>query len=262
MRSVPLYYLFLFQLFFLNRDAIAQHADTIRTESGLQYVIIHKTQGRAVVKGDIVSVLYRAWNDSGIVFDSSTAEPLVFRAGIGKVIRGWDEALALMKEGEKAILVVPPHLAYGEKGSSNGSVPPGATLRFEIELLKVAEGPLPYTTGGLKGYKTPEGLRYYVIQENLAGTQAYSGSTVSVHYTGYLEDGTIFDSSLPGSPYTFRLGDNSTIAGWEVGIRLMKSGDKLRLVVPPKLAYRDKGVPGLIPPGATLIFDVELIDVQ
>ncbi|MEE2657882.1 MAG: FKBP-type peptidyl-prolyl cis-trans isomerase [Candidatus Latescibacterota bacterium] len=89
------------------------------------------------------------------------------------------------------------------------------------------------------------------------------GAIVSVHYTGMLADGTIFDDSYSrGSPFRFALGQGQVIAGWDEGIALMGKGDKARLVIPPQLAYGDRGAGSVIPSGATLTFDVWLVDVQ
>jgi len=95
------------------------------------------------------------------------------------------------------------------------------------------------------------------------GTEAVAGKTISVHYTGTLEDGTKFDSSLDrGQPFTFTLGIGQVIAGWDQGVEGMKVGGKRTLVIPPQLAYGSQGIPGAIPPNATLHFDVELLEVQ
>ena len=96
------------------------------------------------------------------------------------------------------------------------------------------------------------------------GTEAQDYNKVVVNYTGKLEDGSIFDSSLnPGrEPFTFTLGVGSVIKGWDIGVKGMKVGGKRRLTVPPELGYGDKGAGSVIPPGATLIFDVDLLEVE
>jgi FKBP-type peptidyl-prolyl cis-trans isomerase len=94
------------------------------------------------------------------------------------------------------------------------------------------------------------------------GKEAQSGSVVFVHYTGKLQDGTIFDSSIPrGEPFSFQLGVGQVIQGWELGITGMKVGGKRTLTIPPELGYGTQAV-GSIPSNSTLIFDVELLDVK
>jgi|TARA_B100000427_G_scaffold149998_1_gene124817 FKBP-type peptidyl-prolyl cis-trans isomerase FkpA len=96
------------------------------------------------------------------------------------------------------------------------------------------------------------------------GQEAKDYNKVVVNYTGTLEDGSIFDSSLnPGrEPFTFTLGVGSVIKGWDLGVKDMKVGGKRKLTIPPELGYGDKGAGNVIPPGATLIFEVELLEVE
>ncbi|THF66038.1 FKBP-type peptidyl-prolyl cis-trans isomerase [Deinococcus sp. Arct2-2] len=99
--------------------------------------------------------------------------------------------------------------------------------------------------------------------EEGAGTPAQAGKMVRVHYTGTLENGQKFDSSRDrGEPIEFPLGVGYVIAGWDQGIAQLRVGDKARLTIPAHLGYGDAGVPGVIPGGATLVFDVELVDVR
>jgi FKBP-type peptidyl-prolyl cis-trans isomerase len=96
------------------------------------------------------------------------------------------------------------------------------------------------------------------------GAEAVPGSTVNVQYVGMLPDGTVFDASSNhgGQPFTFTLGAGQVIPGWDQGLVGMKVGGKRQLVIPPDMAYGAGGVPGAIPPNATLIFDVELVGVE
>lgn len=114
-----------------------------------------------------------------------------------------------------------------------------------------------------KGYaETPSGLRYEILQKG-EGKRATKGANVSVHYKGQLLDGTVFDSSYKRKqPIDFPVGVGQVIAGWDEGIQLLKVGDKARFVIPSNLAYGESGAGGVIPPNATLIFDVELMDVK
>jgi FKBP-type peptidyl-prolyl cis-trans isomerase len=108
---------------------------------------------------------------------------------------------------------------------------------------------------------TDSGLRYAILEKGDGDVQPQSGEVVSVHYTGWLEDGTTFDSSVErGQPFSFQLGQQRVIPGWEEGIALLKVGDKARLIIPSELGYGEAGG-GPIPPNATLVFDVELLDI-
>lgn len=111
--------------------------------------------------------------------------------------------------------------------------------------------------------KTESGLDY-IETEAGTGAQAAAGKTVKVHYTGKFPDGKVFDSSYSrGEPIEFALGTGRVIKGWDEGIALMKVGGKAQLVIPPELAYGERGAGGgVIPPNATLVFDVELVEVK
>jgi peptidylprolyl isomerase len=236
------------------------------TESGLQYEVIEPGEGPAPEPGDVVSIHYSATLEDGTEIDDTyeRGEPATFVLGEGIVIAGWDEGVALMHEGEKAKLVIPPELAFGDQGGAAGLIPPNSTLIFEVELVSIQAGApdVPTTVEEADYVTTESGLKYhdFVVGE---GPSPETGQTVTVHYTGWLEDGTKFDSSLDrGQPFTFTIGMRQVIAGWDEGVATMKVGGKRQLVIPSELGYGEQGAGAVIPPNATLIFEVELLDVQ
>ena len=105
----------------------------------MQHIVIEEGDGPSPQAGEIVSVHYRGSLEDGTEFDNSydRGQPIAFPLGQGMVIPGWEEGIALMKVGEKATLIIPPELAYGEQGAGGGIIPPNATLTFEVELLGV-----------------------------------------------------------------------------------------------------------------------------
>ena len=108
----------------------------------------------------------------------------------------------------------------------------------------------------------PSGLRYQDLSAG-QGAEATEGATALVHYTGWLTDGKKFDSSRDrGEPFAFRVGAGQVIAGWDEGVAGMKVGGRRKLVIPASLGYGQGGAPPVIPPGATLVFDVELLEVR
>jgi FKBP-type peptidyl-prolyl cis-trans isomerase len=110
--------------------------------------------------------------------------------------------------------------------------------------------------------KLPSGLKYQDVAQG-QGTEAAAGRAVTVHYTGWLPDGKKFDSSRDhGQPFTFTLGAGQVIAGWDQGVEGMRVGGRRKLVIPPDLGYGAAGAPPDIPPAATLVFDVEVLEVK
>ncbi|MEZ4868807.1 MAG: FKBP-type peptidyl-prolyl cis-trans isomerase [Caldilineaceae bacterium] len=237
----------------------------VTTASGLQYQELQAGTGPAPQPGDIVSVHYTGKLTDGTKFDSSLdrGQPFQFPLGAGRVIKGWDEGIALMKKGGKAILTIPPELGYGARGAG-GVIPPNATLVFEVELVDILPGApaAPQAVNEGDYQTTATGLKYYDFVVGTGAAPA-KGKQVVVHYTGWLVNGKKFDSSLDrGEPFSFTIGMGQVIRGWDEGVMSMKVGGKRQLKIPPELAYGPGGAGGVIPGNATLIFEVELLDVR
>jgi FKBP-type peptidyl-prolyl cis-trans isomerase len=136
----------------------------------------------------------------------------------------------------------------------------GAKAEREAAAKKAQEQAMGDLVAGFE--KTESGLHYKIIQKG-DGPKPESGNTVSVHYKGMLADGTTFDSSYKrGNPIDFPVGMGHVIAGWDEGILMLNKGDKARFVIPSDLGYGAQGAGGVIPPNATLVFDVELMDIK
>lgn len=148
------------------------------------------------------------------------------------------------------------------KPSENREIPENKETEKTIEPNNnnqpIATPATPVTP--VRATETPEGLKIEVLKEG-QGQEAKNNDTVFVHYTGWLLDGTKFDSSVDrGTPFSFVLGAGQVIKGWDIGVLGMKPGEKRKLTIPANLGYGEMGTPGgPIPPNATLVFEVEFI---
>jgi peptidylprolyl isomerase len=236
---------------FLNRPQAS-------SVSRLEFNDIVVGTGREARTGDTVMVEFIGWvygRDRKDFFDRSANHegPFQFILGKGQAIEGFDQGIVGMKEGGQRELIVPPELGYGKNGALNGKIPPNTALRFEVELVEVATTLPPTSVKELK------------VEDLVVGTgaTAQSGKTITVHYNGWLENGSKFDTSYDnGEPIEFVLGKGQVIAGWEQGLTGMRVGGKRRLTIPPDLGYGSKGAFKSVPPNAALIFEVELLAVK
>lgn len=182
--------------------------------------------------------------DTGETFVDTTeiGQPIVFPYGEGVFFPGWDSIFDGKHVGDTISINVLSEDAFGEAGAPP-AIPPNADLHFEIEILNVL------------------GVEREVLEEG-SGAQPVQGDTVRVHYTGMLEDGTVFDSSVErGEPIEFPLGAGFVIPGWDIGVAEMHVGEKAILTIPAALGYGPQGSPPTIPPNAILIFEVELVEI-
>ena len=255
------------------------------TPSGLRTFDHIVGDGSSPERGDTIDVYYTAWFADGKIFASSFQKGGIAEFSVGRVMPGWDEGIKDMKEGGKRTLVIPPRLALGVNPRGHGA-PKNAVLVFEISLIKVKkplsadqqmkklpaliaagvvppdpklpgkEKPAPFDLSALQ--TTPSGLQHFdhLIGE---GASPKMGDTVEVHYSGWLTDGTQFDSSVVrGKTSSFALGQ--VVEGWNEGLQTMKVGGKRTLVLPPALGYGARAK-GKIPTNSVLVFEVTLLGV-
>ncbi len=134
-------------------------------------------------------------------------------------------------------------------------------LACAVLLLAQAPPSAPTDVKSLKRHTTSSGLEYWDIAVG-TGAEVKAGDKVSVNYTGWLTSGKLFDSSIGKQPFPLTVGVGQVIRGWDEGLVGMKAGGKRQLRIPPNLAYGDRGVPGVIPPNSTLVFDVDVLTVN
>jgi FKBP-type peptidyl-prolyl cis-trans isomerase len=240
------------------------------TATGLEYIEIEAGTGSQAQIGDQVRVHYTGTLEDGTEFDSSVGgEPLPFVLGEGRVIPGWEEGISLMRVGGKATLIIPPELGYGPSGA--GPIPPNSTLYFDVELVSAepvstpAPPPTsaPPTSVDPADFTTTEsGLQYYFLEEG-DGETPLLGEVASVTFTGWLEDGQLFADSQGGAPVPLIVGEEQILPAWDEMVLLMQIGDVVQIIVPPELGLGEAGSPnGVIPPNATLTFEIELVSIE
>jgi peptidylprolyl isomerase len=261
-------------------DGTAEDPDLKEATSGVKIRDIKLGDGKECPPGATVKVHYTGWRTDGTIFDTSKDRgPASFSLdpnSENRVIPGWQLGIPGMKVGGKRKLVISPDRGYANR--PQGKIPPGSTLIFEVELLDVSQAPnvsggpgrpmSDNSDGGTEDAGLKEivgGLKFRDLKEG-SGEPVKPGTNVTVHYTGWTVDGNVFDSSkktgmplgcslVPGSP-------RGVIEGWQKGIPGMKPGGIRKLVIPAALAYKERGFPPDIPPGATLILEVELVSVN
>ena len=239
-------------------DVAAPPDDAEVTDSGLASKVLEKGTGTVHPDAwDSVTVHYTGWTTDGEMFDSSVSrgEPATFP--LNRVIPGWTEGLQLMVVGEKRRFWIPEDIAYGGRPGA-----PQGMLVFDVELIEITEAPDPPSAPSdvaappKDAQVTDSGLASKILSPGTGTAHPDAWDQVTVHYSGWTTDGTMFDSSVSrGEPATFPL--NRVIPGWTEGLQLMVVGEKRRFWVPEDLAY--VGQPQR--PQGMLVFDVELLEI-
>ncbi len=237
--------------------AIPEDKDPVTTDSGLTYsVLAEGGEGRTPVRGDMVKVHYTGWLTDGKVFDSSRqrGEPAEFP--VGWVIEGWNEALAMMTPGSRLKLTIPPDLGYGERGAP-GTIPPNATLIFDVELLSVRPGPVFAEPDSETATTCESGLVYQEIAAG-EGEPIDADTHVEMTFTIWTTDGKLIHDSanMGGSrltqPKALRWGVLTEAA------KTMRPGGEWLCRVPAALAFGDQGAGPDLPGGAESIWRVRM----
>jgi peptidylprolyl isomerase len=257
----------------------SNNPDSVTLKSGLKYNDVKVGTGAEAKNGDLIEVHFKGWivKDSSDLFgdwsvDSTKKadliadsyamnQPMKFVLGTESFIKGSEEGIVGMKAGGQRAIVVPSNLAYGPQGM--GPIPPNTSIKVLIELVSTKEAVVAkmWDVDSTLFKVTASGLKYAIIQEG-EGELVGKEKQATVHYSGFLLDGTKFDSSVErDEPFTFVVGVGQVIPGWDEGVQLMKKGSKARFIVPANLAYGDRDL-GKIPPNSTLIFDIEVLDVK
>ena len=256
-------------------------SEVVTLESGLQYMDDSLGTGREAKTGDLVSIHFKGWmvpkDTASELFSDWSADqtksklslgdskmrnqPIKFILSTGSFIKGTDEGIVGMKTGGIRTMIIPSKLAYGEAGV--GFIPPNTDLKVVIELLEVKDKGVAekWDVDSTLFKTTASGLKYAIISQG-EGPAVEAGKVVTVHYSGYLQDGTLFDSSIErDEPIQFVVGQGQVIPGWDEGMLLLKKGDKAKFIIPPQLGYGEMQLEK-IPSNSTLIFDTEIVDVK
>lgn len=228
---------------------------TQEAEAGLTYQVVEEGHGPPCSASSPVELDFAVWTEGGEFVQAE--EGLCSRLDRIRVaiLR---EGPALMREGSTYLFRVPPELSASAQAS--GAVPEGATTIWRMRVKRVFVPPAFELPPDEALIVTPSGLRYQVLREG-GGAPPGLADRVSVHYSGWLTDGQPFDSSYErGTPANF--GVDEVIAGWTEGLQLMRPGAVYRFVIPSDIGYGERGSPPRIPPGSTLVFQVELLEVN
>lgn len=242
--------------------------DPLVAADGTRYWVLAEGTGDAVLAEENVAQLsLQSWLPDGTQLASTPpGQPADFFKG--PALPGLWSGIEGMKVGEKRKIIVDWEQGYGAVGQPQSGVPPKATMIFDLELLAIdpyAAPPevLPGEPVTGDAIELPSGLKIYTVKEGTGPTPPDRSATVRLHFTFYLTDGTKIESTHDrAAPVMLNLSGPGVFPGLVEGVENMKVGEKRKLVIPPDLAFGLQGRPGQIPPKATLVFDVELLEVQ
>ncbi len=268
----------------LNQYLIEKGYTSIEpTNSGLYFVVISEGDGETPEPTDLVIFEYTASLIDGTIFDTSDRD-LAVQHNILKdnklygparfMVKNFDipglkEGIMLMNGGGKARIIIPSRLGLGS--SEYELVPPYSTLIYDVELLDVISDPVEHEKKLLDEYiesneitvqPTESGL-YYIEKEAGSGNLVGDNAIVAVHYTGYLLDGRVFDESPTDEPLIYNTSTANFIPGFLEGVSKMRVSGKATLIIPWNIGFGAEGSgEGYIPPYTTIIYDVEVMDIQ
>ena len=275
----------------LNKYLATNNITTKPLASGLYFIESVAGSGNKPKTGDMVKINFAVSLIDGKELFSTVKNGGPMPVEIGKPFenKGFEEAVAMMKKGGKAKIIVPSSLAFGEQGRGQ-MVAPFTTLLYDVEIVDIkskaeyekekaqaqkileqaaskskAEEPVliqKYIKDNNIITKPLASGLYYIETKKGTGAKAAKGKSVSVHYTGRLLNGNEFDSSVGKTPFDFVLGQGQVIPGWDEGIALMSVGGKAKFIIPSSLAYGTQAMGDKIPAYSTLVFEVELIGVK
>jgi peptidylprolyl isomerase len=232
---------------------------------GLKTWDVKEGEGNPMAAADTITCHYIGWLTNGESFDASIKRGMPFTTTLDGVVMGWKVGLVGIKPGGIRRLYIPSEMGYGRTGSGK-SIGPNQDLVFEIKCLSISQAGdssdkgMSKTAPALDGPEWKDlsnGIKYIDVVAG-DGAVCKEGAKVTIHYTGWLTNGTKFDSSLDrGQPATFDLG--GLIKGWQIAVPGMKTGTIRQMLIPWSLAYGEGGKPPTIPAKADLIFEIKLV---
>lgn len=224
-------------------------------EDGLRIEWTKKTEGKKIKLNDVVMVNFKARVAGGEKYDSNEeiGEPIPLKSNIGMMIKGWEEGMMMMREGDKGRIMIPNALAYGEDGYLT-VVPPMADIIVDIEIVKIIEPIL-----------LPEGVKVYKYKTVTAGNTPTKNQLITFDYFAFTQgkNGHLYDNSFQnGNPFSFKFENAGVIDGLHQGMSVMKPGENAYFEIPAELAYGKQGLLDLVPSNTNIVYDVRVISFE